>query len=385
MSMKTSWLAIFRTVLACSIFGCIVDCVSAQEEKPRQASLELYASLDQAVGNIAFLPSGQLVFSHHPFFKPEIRVATYNESQKTLTPFPNKEWNTPRKKNDWYLDDVLGIRNDDRGVVWMLDMGTRNNITPKLVGWDSKKNELHRIYYIPAPASRNTSQLNDFVIDAKRQLAIIADEGIGRGGDGSKAALVVINLKTGTSRRLLEGESMTKPDADSPIMIDGKPMAVENDGKQTAILVGCDGITLDAKNEWLYFAPLCGKKLFRVPMNIVADTDVTREKLAAAVSTYSGKVNNGGLSIDSAGNLYSTNVESKSIGIVSESDRKYAPFDSDDRMLWPDGISYNHDGFMYVSAAQVHLGAPFNGGTDKTLKPFYIFRFKPVAAGIIGR
>ncbi|APZ92642.1 hypothetical protein [Fuerstiella marisgermanici] len=58
---------------------------------------------------------------------------------------------------------------------------------------------------------------------------------------------------------------------------------------------------------------------------------------------------------------------------------------SDHRMLWPDGISYNHDGYMYISATQVHLGALLNGGTDKTSKPFYIFRFKPKAPGIIGR
>ena len=54
-------------------------------------------------------------------------------------------------------------------------------------------------------------------------------------------------------------------------------------------------------------------------------------------------------------------------------------------MLWPDGISYNKDGYMYVSAAQVHLGAVFNNAENKTSAPFYIFRFKPVAEGIFGR
>ncbi|MCC9658531.1 major royal jelly family protein [Rhodopirellula sp. JC737] len=255
-------------------------------------------------------------------------------------------------------------------------MGTRNNITPKLVGWNTTSNELHRIYYIPAPASRPTSQLNDFVIDPRRELAVIADEGIGRGGDGSKAALVVVDLRTGATRRLLEGRSMTQPDKDSPIMIDGE---------RVPVLVGCDGITLDANSEWLYFAPLCGKKLYRVPMKAIADETLSQDELATALETYSPKVNNGGLSIDTAGNVYSTNVESRSIGVVSASDRRYTQLAFDDRMQWPDGISFNHDGFMYVSAAQVHLGASFNGGKDKTSKPFFIFRFKPLASGLIGR
>ncbi|MEM9941496.1 MAG: hypothetical protein AAF939_07885 [Planctomycetota bacterium] len=101
--------SIFTFIVASMACCCVGSLVSAQETSTVKTELELYASLDQAVGNIAFIPSGQLVFSHHPFFKPEIRVATY---------------------------DALGI-------VWILDMGTRNDITPKLVGWNTKK--LHRI------------------------------------------------------------------------------------------------------------------------------------------------------------------------------------------------------------------------------------------------
>ncbi|WDQ16777.1 L-dopachrome tautomerase-related protein [Rhodopirellula sp. P2] len=382
--------SIIALLMASVVMPLLVPFVSAQEPSneptnTRATELELHASLDQAVGNIAFLPDGQLVFSHHPFFKPGVRVATYDAATGAVTPFPNQQWNTPRSENDWYLDDVLGIRNDGDGVVWILDMGTRNDITPKLVGWDAHKNELHRLLYIPAPASRETSQLNDFVIDTKRQLVVIADEGIGRGGDGSKAALVVVDLKTGKTRRLLEGRSMTKADTNSPILINGKPMSVSQDGQPSPIHVGCDGITLDAANEWLYFCPLCGTKIYRVRMDAVANESLSQDDLAAAVETYSDKVNNGGLSIDTAGNLYSTNVESRSIGFVSGDQKQYSQLAFDDRMLWPDGISFNQDGYMYVSAAQVHLGAPFNGGTDQTSKPFYIFRFKPQAPGIIGR
>jgi hypothetical protein len=37
---------------------------------------------------------------------------------------------------------------------------------------------------------------------------------------------------------------------------------------------------------------------------------------------------------------------------------------------------------MYVSAAQVNKGAVFNNGKDQSIKPFYIFRFKPVVEGV---
>ncbi|TWT54022.1 Major royal jelly protein [Rubripirellula amarantea] len=351
----------------------------------KSVELELFAQLDQAVGNIAFTHDGTLVLSHHPFFKPNVRVATYDATANKVVPFPNMQWNTPRDDNDWYLDDVLGVRNDSNGMVWMLDMGTRNNIIPKLVAWDTQKNKLHRIVYVPPPASLSISQLNDFVIDQKRNLIVIADEGIARGGDGSQAALVVVDLSTGMVRRVLQGHPSTAADRKMPTRIDGNPLSTSVNGKMTPIFVGADGITLDANNEWLYFCPLNGDKIYRLPIAALADHEMTNDQLGATVETYGDKVNNGGLSIDRWDNLYFTNVGSHSIGFVSAHDRKYSEIASDVKMQWPDGISYRQDGYMYVSAAQVHWGSAFNDGKDKTSRPFYIFRFKPFGEGILGR
>jgi hypothetical protein len=110
---------------------------------------EVYAALNQAVGNIAYTAQGDLVYSHHPFFNPEIRVVKYDAKTKTTAPFPNQEWNTPRENDDHYLSNVLGIRNDENGIVWMLDMAQRNAVTPKIVGWNTNTNQLERIYYLP--------------------------------------------------------------------------------------------------------------------------------------------------------------------------------------------------------------------------------------------
>lgn len=345
------------------------------------AKLELVTETDQAVGNIAFAENDDLIVSFHPLFKPDIRVARLDSKTGAYTPFPNKPWNTPRKENDWYFDDVLGLRSGAEGVVWVLDMGTRNDITPKLVAWDTKADKLQQIIHLPAPATIASSQPNDFVIDNERQLIVIADEGIARGGDGSKGALIVVDTSTGKSRRILQGHTSTKADASHPIVLDGKTMKADGN----PVFVGADGITLDAPGEWLYFCPLNGESVYRIPMKDVADASLTDEQLGKLVERFSHKPNNGGMTIDTSGNLYFTNVEGRSIGFVSAADRKYSVLATDDRMLWPDGISTGADGFMYVSAAQVHRGAPFNDGKSQAQAPYYIFRFKPVAEGIFGR
>ncbi|MCT4672652.1 MAG: major royal jelly family protein [Prolixibacteraceae bacterium] len=345
-----------------------------------QIKPEVYATVPYPVGNIAYDYKQELVFSNHPFFNPEVRVMHYNPKTKKVSAFPNKSWNSRSLDNDHYLDDVLGIRNDSKGVVWMLDMGLKSGITPKLVGWNTKKNRLERIYYIPRPASRPSSQLNDFVIDESRNIVVIADEDIGNGGNGNNGALVILDMKTGVCRRVLEGHYSTIPEQ-TPIVVDGTQLNIP--GTNKPILVGADGITLDKKNEWLYYAPLNGRTVYRVRMeDLLENKDSV---LSLKVEKYATKDNNGGFSIDKDGNLYTTYIEKNAIGVIPVSTKKSFDYAIDSEMIWPDGVSYNKDGYMYVSAAQLTRAAVFNNGKDLTKSPFLIFRFKPLQKGIWGR
>ncbi|MDQ1160269.1 sugar lactone lactonase YvrE [Chryseobacterium sp. SORGH_AS 447] len=344
----------------------------------QKVSHKIFAEVDQAVGNIAFTHQGNLVYSHHPFFNPSYRVVSYNAETKTTQPFPNKEWNTPRETDDHYLSNVLGIRNDENGIVWMLDMGQRNPVTPKIVGWNTVADKLERIYYLPETSVVHESQPNDLIVDTRHGVFVIADEGIGNSGDGSKAALIIVDMKTGKTRRVLQGSGTTVPE-NRPTVINGKPLSVN--GKN--LLVGCDGITADRNFEWLYYAPLNGSKLYRVKLDDLLNENLSERKLSERVETYSEKPNNGGLSIDQNGNIYLTAMESNSVAVILAKDRSVHSVFSDNKLLWPDGVSYNmNDGYMYVSAAQVHLGASFNQGNNKAKAPYYIFRFKPLAKGV---
>ncbi|KKO20051.1 MAG: Major royal jelly protein [Candidatus Brocadia fulgida] len=354
--------------------------VTAQNPN-KKAEAELFASSEHSVGNIAFTPEGNLVYSYHPFFSPRYRVVKYDVKTKKIEPFPNEEWNTPSETHDYFLSSVLGIRNDSNGIVWMLDMGHRNNVTPKIVGWNTWTNRLEKIYYIPAPATLPTSQHNDMVVDEDHGVFIIADEGIANGGDGSQAGIVTVDMKSGKVRRLLTGHRTTIPES-QPTVVAEKTLF---SGK-APLLVGADGITADKNNEWLYYAPLNGTKIYRVKIENLINEKLSEGELDKRIEIYSSKPNNGGLSIDKSNNLYLTAVESNSISVVLAEDKSVQTLVQNENMLWPDGVSYNSaDGYMYVSASQIHLGDIFNNGVDKTTQPFYIFRFKPISKGITGR
>ncbi|MEO0769567.1 MAG: L-dopachrome tautomerase-related protein, partial [Cyanobacteria bacterium J06649_4] len=293
----------------------------------------------------------QVIFSQHPFFTPDVRVASLNADRRSYTPFPNEYWNKPHEDTDHYLDSVLGIRSDENGIVWMLDMGQRTGITPKLVGWNTNTNLLERIYYIPSPASLPESQHNDFAIDPKHGVFIIADEGIGPGGDGTTAALVTIDMATGKTRRLLQGHKSTLPE-NVKITVDGKDLAVtDEDGKKENLRIGADGIVADLNYEWLYFGPASGSWIYRIRLDDLVDETLSNGALETKVERYAQKPNNGGLSIDEAGNLYLTAIESTAVGVIPAATKKYAQYAANPELIWPDGVSYSPDEYMYVSAA----------------------------------
>ena len=53
-------------------------------------------------------------------------------------------------------------------------------------------------------------------------------------------------------------------------------------------------------------------------------------------------------------------------------------------LIWPDGVSFSPDGWMYVSAAQLSEVPIFNDGNALQKPPYYIFRFRPIAPGRLG-
>lgn len=339
-------------------------------------NLETFATTPESVGNISFTAAGDLVYSHHPLFEPKNRVMIMDAKTKESKPFPNKEWNTPRETDEDFLSNVLGIRNDKNGIVWMLDMAQRNAIKPKIVGWNTNTNTLEKIYYLDKSIVAY-SQPNDMVVDTKHGVFIIADEGIGNGGNGDAGAFIIVDMKTGEDRRILEGHRTTKPE-NTPTIIDGKKLNI--DGNIT--LVGNDGITSDKDFEWIYYGPLNGTKVYRIKTEDLLNYNLSDEELDSKIETYSSKPNNGGMSIDKEENIYMTAVESKSIVVVLSENQSTYTIAKNPNMVWPDGVSYNHiDGYMYVSAAQVNNGSIFNNGENMVTKPFYIFRFKPIVEG----
>jgi sugar lactone lactonase YvrE len=381
--------------------GVVVACASGgggDQAATGQATLEVFARLEASgVGGITQMPDGEVIIGYHPFYAPKVQVARLNADRTSTTPYPSADWQSCKQadgswKTDFNscLDWVLGLHTDESGILWILDSarstdkaaGRPEALVPKLVAWDTRLNHLERVVPISADATITESQHNDFVVDLKNNVIVIADEAIGENsaGVGDKAALVVVDLSTGTSRRLLQGHTSVMPVME-PIRWD--------QGTATAgsvnLYVGVDGIALDKSHEWLYFAPLNGYKMYRIRMSDLLDPSLTATQLGAKVDTYADKPFSGGLSIDGDNNLYLTEPGERAIGVIGAATRKYSRLLTDTAMSWPDGVTYNSDGHMYSGAAQLPLtGGLQADGVAKNKAPYLVYRFKPLAAGTPG-
>ncbi|MDZ8223775.1 MULTISPECIES: L-dopachrome tautomerase-related protein [unclassified Nostoc] len=325
--------------------------------------LEVIAELPIAPGNITVTPEGRIILSLHQFYNPEIKVAELTKDD--IIPFPKSS-----KVKNITFDTVLGIKSDANGTIWMLDNGNQSKSVPKLVAWDTHKNELARVIYLPPPITLDSSFVNDLAVDLTRNVVYISDP-----ADGNKAALIRVDLKTGLACRILQGHQSVVPD-DIDLVVDGIPVQIKQpNGTLIRPHLGVNGIVLDTCNEWLYFCPMHGTSMYRVQSADLSNPDLSEAELGSKIERYSQKPICDGITIDQENNIYLGDLANNAIGVITP-DRCYQILVTDQKLSWIDSLTLGSDGCIYLDCNQLHRSAPLNAGENTSMPPYYIFRLK---------
>ena len=336
---------------------------------------EVVAKLPQDIppGNIAVSQDGRIFLSVHDFFPSDLRLVELHQDG-SVTPFPNKKWATsPIGENAPGIQSVLGLNTDGKGKLWVLDNAGKFH-TGRLLAFDLANNTLDRVIYLAPPVTRKTSFLNDIAIDTRHNAIYIADTGAGQ-----SSALIVVDLNTGMARRVLEGSRFTVAE-DVDMVIDEKVVTLG--GKPARI--GVNPITIGHQFEWVYFAPMTGLNLYRVPTQALLNASLSATALLSEVERYGDKPISDGIVVDNGGNVYITAIGDATVGVVKP-DGKYQRLFGDKSLAWPDGFATGPDGYIYATINELHRSPVLNGGENVATGEFKIIRFKPLADVTVGR
>ncbi len=338
------------------------------------AGIEVVAELGQQhpPGNIAVTPDGQLIMSQHQFYGTEIKVVKVSPDG-SVEPFPTQAWASSPNADGIGLNNVLGIRADGNGVVWMLD-NPGSGDSGRLVGWDTRTDRLHKVIYLAPPVIPDNTFLNDFAVDLYNNAAYIADT-----AGGSNSALIVVDLETGYARRVLEGHLSMQPE-DIPIIIDGQTVMIGD----AEARIGVNPITIDPSNEWVYYGPMSGESLYRIRTSDLLDTALSPAQLASKIERFGDKPISDGITIDAGNNVYVTDITNNAIGVV-DPNGTYRILYQDESLSWTDGFGFGPDNHIYVTVNQLQRSPALNQGNNVSQPPYYLLRFPSVDAGVVGR
>ncbi len=325
---------------------------------------------------ITAAPGGDWLVALDQREKPLMRAAKMLKSGEVV-PFPDETMSTAAPAATIPLDALEDVKVSADGIAWMLDNGRRSETAPKLVGWELGKNRLHRLIPITAPAIVTGSFCAGLALDPAAPFAYVSDP-----ANGQDAALIVIDLATGLSRRVLHGDPNLQPDPAvqlPPGAVSGRVIR-RLDGSTTVPRCGVEALAIDRKGEWLYFTALQAGAVHRVPAAKLRDAALPPGEIAKSIERYADAPPAVSLAIDVKGNLYLGDLSNRSISIIDAKERVCRPLVSDARLLWPDGLAFGQDGKLYFFSPSKPLTAA--NGTAKSA--FSLFRTRTPAAGRAG-
>jgi sugar lactone lactonase YvrE len=362
--------------------------VPAKEELPADepmGALEPVAYFDGAMPTGVTISQKQgRIFVNFPRWGDDVPFTVAEIRDGKAIAFPDEAINqTDQNDQAAALVSVQSVVIDPADRLWILDTGSPMFQPimyggPKLVCVDLNTDKVIRKILFPQDVALPTTYLNDVRFDLRRGsegMAFITDS-----SQNGPNGIIVVDLASGKSYRRLHDHPSTKAEQIQTFLpiVEGRPLLEHQpDGsvKQGAGM-GADGIAISSDGARLYYCPLGSRKLYSVDTDALADQSLgDREKVGVTVNDEGDRGGAAdGLESDAAGYIYSTNYEHNAILRRRSGGGQWETIAHDTRLLWPDTLSLAADGYLYVTANQLHRQARFHKGHDLRRKPYTLFR-----------
>lgn len=334
----------------------------------KASALEEVLSYSEPIGNVAVSRNGRVFFSVHPESRPQgNKLLEYVNGASV--PYPSLAVQAK------LFDTPLGVAIDRFDRLWIIDHGNHGTGTAKIIGIDLTSGDVLRQQNLDESIAPAGSFLQDLQVSADGKTIIIADASFWR----MRPALIVYDIETGDARRVLQGHPSV---AAENYLIRTRTRDMEFVGGMVALRGGVDGIALGPK--WLYFGALSGSGLYRVRLKDLRNNNLPPSQLATLVERYSDKPLSDGLSLDTEGGVYITDVEHNAIFRIGP-DEGLSTLIQSPEIRWPDALSFGPENYLYVADSALPELILESTEHIKAQGPFRIFRFQPGFEGVPGQ
>ena len=315
--------------------------------------LELLAISNVQFTGIAVSKKGR-IFVCFPRWSNHIPFSVAEIVDEKFLPFPNRSINNP--KNIESFNSVQSVYIDSSNDLWILE--TNNPMFkgvkapgPVLYQVDLETNKRKNTFMFPPSTYNMMSYFNDVRIDCKRKFAYITDSGAG--------AIIVLNLQTGKSRRVL--------DSCPPVLAEVTRLETTSGNWQNSVAV--DGLAISPNRDYIYFSALTGHTLYRIPTKVLRNFKSTDNQIKQAVEKVAHIPATDGMLMDPFGNLYMGGLETDSVNLLSN-DCNAIRYFSHPEIKWADSFARDGKGYIYFTTSQIHV--PHSKRSD-----YKIIKFNP--------
>lgn len=257
----------------------------------------------------------------------------------TYRAYPDENWNQwkgePMVNQFTCAQSVLALD----GFLYVLDSSSPEMKgvvgEAKLFKFDLATNKLVKTWLFNSEIAPKASYLNDIRIDSSTQRAFMTDSGLG--------GLVVLDLKTGNVRRVLDKHPSTKAEM----------ITLSIDKQEMKRQVHSDGIAISPVDNKLYYHALTGYTLYRLPPEEVNLTSQNETELVKKVENLGKTPAPDGMIFDKEGNLYMGDLERNAI-FYRTPEGKLRILIQDERIKWPDSFTFDGSRGLIFSDSLLH-------------------------------
>ncbi len=324
-----------------------------------QTNLIQVAKSDQLWTGVAVL-KGERIFVCYPRWFQNLKTSVAEILKDgNRVPYPDINWNTwdQNLSGENRFVCVQSVYVDEENHLWILDTGKYGRTLiekgPKLIQIDPNTDSILQVIYFPQDIVLEKSYLNDVRIDCKSKTAYLTDSGLG--------AIIVVDLKNKTSRRLLSNHKSTKSEGIT-ITIGGVEWKQPNGSTPE---IHSDGLAISPDKKYLYYQALSSRTMYRIKTEYLLDKSLNEDNLSGKVEVVGkfGPVD--GIEFDRNGNLYLSSIEENSVKVLSPQNQLKILCKSP-QLKWPDSFSiYKNE--IFVTCSQLHL-------LGTTNDPFTLFK-----------